>query len=224
MGQSADEVRREIERTRADMSGTIEAIGERVSPRRIVQRRTDRMRDAVRGMRETVMGTAEDSVARVGHTASSVGGGVTAGMSSAAGSVADVATGAASTVADAATGAVDSVRHAPEMARRQAQGNPLAAGIVAFGGGLLLASVLPASRAEEQFAPKVIEPLKEQARTVGEELAGEVQSTASEAAQAVTDRMSTAAQQVAEEAASAGERVADEAKSAAGTVQESAQS
>ena len=59
MGQSTTEVRRDIERTRDDMSDTIDAIADRTSPRRIVGRRRERMAEGWRSVRHRVMGKAE---------------------------------------------------------------------------------------------------------------------------------------------------------------------
>lgn len=44
-----DEIQREIERTRADLAETIDAIAEKVSPKRVVARTADRVRTAVKG-------------------------------------------------------------------------------------------------------------------------------------------------------------------------------
>ena len=80
MGQSAEELRREIDQTRRDMSGTVDAIGDRVSPGRIIERRTNKVRQGVRNVRESVMGPASDAKGRVGD-----------GMSGAMSSVSDAA-------------------------------------------------------------------------------------------------------------------------------------
>lgn len=51
MGQAADElrdaeeIRQEIERTREDMASTLDAIGEKVSPRLQAERQMDRLRE-----------------------------------------------------------------------------------------------------------------------------------------------------------------------------------
>jgi len=71
MGQSTEELRREIEGTRADMSMTLDAIGDRVSPGRIVQRRKNRVSYAVQNMRERVMGFAHDAEHALTDTAGS---------------------------------------------------------------------------------------------------------------------------------------------------------
>ena len=44
MGQAADELRQDIERTREDMASTLDAIGEKVSPRLQAERQMDRLR------------------------------------------------------------------------------------------------------------------------------------------------------------------------------------
>ena len=46
MGQAADELRSDIERTREDMAQTLDAIGDRISPRLQAQRQVDRLRDS----------------------------------------------------------------------------------------------------------------------------------------------------------------------------------
>ena len=199
MGQSADEVRREIEQTRAQMGYTIDEIGDRVSPRRIMERRTDRVRSTFRDVRENVMGTAEYGASRV----------------------ASVPSGVASGVSDVASSAADTISGAPAMAKRQTAGNPLAAGLIAFGGGVLLASLLPKTNAESQMANKLapaLEPVKEQAKAAGQQLSNELSSSVSEAGEHVKERAAEAAEQVKEEASHATERVTDQARSAADEV------
>ena len=44
MGQAADELRQDIERTREDMASTLDAIGDKVSPRLQAERQMDRLR------------------------------------------------------------------------------------------------------------------------------------------------------------------------------------
>jgi gas vesicle protein len=61
MGQDTDELKRDIEDTRAGMTDTLDAIGDRVSPGRIAQRQKNRMSASVHSIRERVMGSAEDA-------------------------------------------------------------------------------------------------------------------------------------------------------------------
>jgi len=44
VGQAADELRADIERTREDMASTVDAIGERLSPKLQAERQIDRLR------------------------------------------------------------------------------------------------------------------------------------------------------------------------------------
>jgi hypothetical protein len=46
MGQEADELRKDIERTREDMASTLDAIGEKVSPRLQAERQMERLRQS----------------------------------------------------------------------------------------------------------------------------------------------------------------------------------
>ena len=62
MGQSPEELKDEIESTRADLGDTLEAIGDRVSPGRVIERRTARVRQGFAGFRDSVMGAAQDTV------------------------------------------------------------------------------------------------------------------------------------------------------------------
>ena len=65
MGQSADELRRDIEETRYGLTDTLDAIGDRVSPGRVIERRKNRAVQGLQSVRDRVMGSvggARDSV------------------------------------------------------------------------------------------------------------------------------------------------------------------
>jgi len=72
MGQEPAELRADIERRRDDLGDTIDAIGDRVSPGRIIERRRNRMADNVRSLRERVMGSMSDGSQKVEGAAGSV--------------------------------------------------------------------------------------------------------------------------------------------------------
>ena len=72
MGQEPDELRRDIERRRDELGDTIDAIGDRVSPGRIIERRRNRMTDGVRAFRARVMGTVSTGTDAAGDAAGSV--------------------------------------------------------------------------------------------------------------------------------------------------------
>src|SRR5439155_10653100 len=98
-----------IEQTRNELSDDVNALTYKVSPRRVVSQRMERNRGALRGVKERVMGTAYDVRDSAGDRLAS----------------------AASTVGETASAA-------PRMVRQQTQGSPLAAGMVAFGVGVVL--------------------------------------------------------------------------------------
>jgi len=76
MGQSPEELKDQIESTRADLGDTLDAIGDRVSPGRMIERKTNRVRQGVQGVRDRVMGVAHDTAEgakdRIGGTVDAV--------------------------------------------------------------------------------------------------------------------------------------------------------
>jgi ElaB/YqjD/DUF883 family membrane-anchored ribosome-binding protein len=202
-----DEIRRNIERTRADLSDNVDALTEKVTPSRVVSRRVDKVRSGVSSLRDRVMGTGSD----YGSQTSDAVGSTRESLSSAAGSARDSLSSAASSVSDAASSA-------PSMVKQRTQGNPLAAGMIAFGIGWLVSSLLPASEPEKQAAvqvkDKATEVAQPQVQQVAQEVAGnlkepardaaeQVKATATDAAQAVSDHAKSAAQDVKEDASQA---------------------
>ena len=94
MAQSPEELKRDIEQTRRELSYDVDALNEKVSPSRIVSRRVDKTRGAVAGLKDRVMGTASHHTSvlsdKAGSATSSIGdraGSASSGMSSAASSV-----------------------------------------------------------------------------------------------------------------------------------------
>jgi len=73
MGQTAEELRQDIASTRDDLSDTLDAIGDRVSPGRVIERRKNRMTAGVRSALDRVMGSAHDAADAVRDAPSSVG-------------------------------------------------------------------------------------------------------------------------------------------------------
>jgi uncharacterized protein YjbJ (UPF0337 family) len=112
------------------------------------------------------------------------------------GSAHDVSGSASSTGSDVA----GSVKQAPSALRQQTQGNPLAAGVIAFGAGWLVSSLLPSSDKEQQATMAVKDQVQEHSDTLtapvkeaaqgakenlqpkAQEAVGSVKSTATDAA------------------------------------------
>jgi phage-related protein len=208
MGQSAEQVRADIERTREDLGQDLDAIGDKISPRQAVRRRTDRVRSKLTIMRERVMGSAESATSIVSSEGSSV-----------AGSVRDAASDVASSVGDAASGAADAVRHAPEVVKEQTEGNPIAVGLIAFGLGALAGTILPSTQTEKRMAPqlreRVVEPVKETASEAAREVGQDLRGSAEEAAERVKQTAQEGAQRLREETRHRMEDVRSEAQEGA---------
>ncbi len=173
MSNDPDQIREDIERTRANLSSDVDQLGDRANPKNIAKRKVDDAKDATRSVKDKIMGTAADlkdsSSSSAGDVSSSVG---------------------------------DAVSSAPEQAKQKTQGNPLAAGLIAFGVGALLGSVLPASTKEEELAGTVKQkagPLKDEAVNVAKEMGDNLQGEAQERAESVKDSATGAAQTVKDE-------------------------
>ena len=113
---------------------------------------------------------------------------------------------------DATHRAGEAVMHAPDQAMQATRGNPLAAGLVAFGVGAILSSLLPPSEKEKEAAALLkekVEPVTEEVKSAVSEVAHGLQEPAQEAATAVK-----------ESATESFETVRDEAKSGAESVKE----
>ncbi|WP_017572420.1 DUF3618 domain-containing protein [Nocardiopsis halotolerans] len=181
MGETPDQIRQDIERTRSELTHDTDRLVDRANPRNVVHRRTQRMRHRAQGMRNRLMGASEEKAGEMRHTTNQ---------------------------------AVGMARSMPERVEHGTQGNPIAAGLIAFGAGLLVASVISESRAEQRAAQRVGEragPVIEPARQSVAESATHVKEQAMESAQAAGEHLKGSAS---ESARTTGEHARDEAKSA----------
>ena len=192
MGKSASDVRTEIEDTRQDMSQTIDAIADRTSPRRVVARRRERMASGWRSMRERVMGRADDARATAGDRAHELGG----------------------SAQDRAGGMAEQARRS-RHGRRADPGQPAGRGLIAFGGGLLLASLLPPTEAEQRVAGKVREqtqPLQDELVRAGQAVGEDLKSSAQDAAEQVKQRAAEATSTVGDDVRTSAGELTQEAR------------
>jgi len=227
-----EQLRREIERTQAALSQDVDALTEKVTPGKIVERRVDRARDAATRLKEKVMGSdpysGHSSGGGVRQAASHAADRVSGTASSTTASVQDAASSAASSVQDTAATAADAVQQAPQAIRRQTRGNPLAAGLIAFGAGWLVSSLLPATRREQELADQAKQVAQEKVAPVAQQVAGEVRENLREPAQQAVDSVKATAQDakdtVADEGRLAAQDVSGRAQDAAGTVRTNATS
>ncbi|ANF32210.1 hypothetical protein A0130_11470 [Leifsonia xyli] len=182
MSDDPDVIRAEIEATRRNLSGDVDALADKVTPSKIVDRQARKVKGAWHSVTDRVMGSADDVSGNV-H-----------------GAVAD----AGSTVADAGRTVVN-----------KAQGNPLAVGLIAFGVGALVASLIPASSKEKELAASAkdaAQPLLQEAAEVGKQVANDLKEPAQEAVQSVKETAQEGVSTVKEEATNRASDVADEAK------------
>jgi hypothetical protein len=170
------EIQSQIEQTRQTLSSDVDRLTDKVSPSKVVGRRVESIKGTATSVKDRVMGSAEG----------------VRGAGDALGST-------ASSIGDAAS-------EAPQAVRRQTQGNPLAAGLIAFGVGWLASSVFPASQPERQLAAaaqdratELAEPLK----ATAQELAGNLQEPLQQSVDQIKATATDAANQTAEHARSA---------------------
>lgn len=190
MSQSPEEIRADIERTRARLGTDVDAVAEKASPSNIVHRQTDKMKDSVGRVKDKVMGAADDA------------GSSTKSMMHDAGEMAS---------------------DVPHQIARKTEGNPLAAGLIAFGAGWLLSSLFPASHVEQQAAEKVKEeaqPVVQKVKDAAHEVAQDMKEPAREAAEDLKYSAQDSMDKVKAEGTSAAQDVKDRAQEARGNVQE----
>ena len=224
-----EQIRREIDRTQAALSQDVDALTEKVTPGKIVERRVDRARDAATRLKEKVMGSdpygRHGSGESVGGSVLSVASTATDRVSGTASSVQDAASSAAGTVQDAAATAAGAVQEAPAAVRRQTRGNPVAAGLIAFGAGWLVSSLLPATRREQELADQAKQVAQEKVQPVAQQVAAEVKENLREPAQQAMESVRSTAQDaketVTDEGRFAAQDVQGRAQDAAGTVRSS---
>jgi gas vesicle protein len=206
MGQEPEQLRADIAQTRGELDEDLDRLADKVSPSKVVERRVDAVKGTIGGVRERVMGSAHD----------------------AAGSVASSGSGVMGSAHDAASGAGAAVAGAPDTVKAKTAGNPLAAGLIAFGVGWLAASLLPASSTEAKAAAaakaQLVEPAKQQLAAVAQEVKDELQPAVQDAVASVKETATDAASTVKERTTESVDTVKEQAGSAAGDVTDSAKS
>ena len=116
-----------------------------------------------------------------------------------------------SSAGDSVTG---SAQDMAQTVQQKTEGNPLAAGLIAFGAGALISSMLPASQKESEGAQRLVEtakehgqPVMEQAKSVGQEMGQNLKEQAGQAAQEVKTSAQESADHVKQEGQSAAQTV-----------------
>ena len=213
-----DVIRRQIEDTRRELSYDVDALNEKVNPARVVDRRVTAAKGRVSKVKDRVMGSAQDTHASAQGKAQDM-----------ASNAQGMASNAAGSVQDAASSAASAVQQAPDQIVRQAQGNPMAAGLIAFGVGWLVSSLLPVSEKEKQLAQQAESAVREHkdallepAKQIGQDMADQLKPAAQHAMEEVKSTAQDAASTVKDEGQSAVQDVQGQAKDAKETVQSQA--
>jgi gas vesicle protein len=108
---------------------------------------------------------------------------------------------------DAHRGVGSATSSAGSAIEDRVEGSPLAAGLVAFGAGLVIAGLIPASKVEAQGAQR----LKDVAQEHGQPLVDQAKAAAQDVGEQLKDRASEAAEQVRSSAQESADRVQQEA-------------
>ena len=223
-----DEIRPDIERTRAALSDDVDDLAESVKPKNVAGRQVGKVKEAASNIKERVMGSDDDDVSTgavgtVSDKASSAKDAVADRAYAAKNAVADRAYGAKDTASQKASGARDAVREAPRRMKRRAQGNPLAAGVVAFGLGMLVSSLIPSSEKEREAVSQLqqnLDPVKQKATEVAKDVGESLKPAAQEAAASVKTTAQEGVETVRLEGQSAAQDVKDQAQASKETVQQ----
>lgn len=223
MGATPDQLKQRIDHTRQELSSDVDSLADRVLPSRVAQRKVTSVRTTMATVRERVMGSAEHATQATSGSLHAAAGSVTSAASQATGSVADSVSTAAGAVSQTA-------QDLPDLAMTRTQGNPLAAGLLAFGAGMVVASLLPETKPERQAgqalrehasdltapmteaAKESVAQVKEAVAPVAREAVEDLRQTATEAVDATRQQAQDATSEVGQEAMTAAERARHEVR------------
>ena len=180
-----DDLRRDIERTRVELGQDVDALADKVTPSKIAERQTRKVRRAITSVKDRVMGVASD-VTDSTH---------------------DAIEHAGDALADAPQKVVSGTRGNPIAV------GLIAFGVGWLAASLIPASNVERRAADQ--AKDAAAPLLDEVKEVAAETADHLREPAKNAVDAVKDRASEAVDTVREEGAAAAEDVQTEAKHAA---------
>jgi hypothetical protein len=191
MAEAPDRIKQDIAETRSELARDVDALADRTLPNRVARRRWDEVKAKARTVSDKVMGTPD---------------GASHGVASTVGAIQGAATQVGQKAGDVASSVATSVREAPGAVVHGTQGNPIAAGVIAFGVGLLAASLIPATELERKvgqqikdnagdLVEQVREPLTESAEQIKEDAVAsatvaldDIKQTAKDATQATKEQ------------------------------------
>jgi uncharacterized protein YjbJ (UPF0337 family) len=209
MVERADELRQDIEYRRESIGQTVDQIENRVNPRRVAARGSYRLRRRLIDIKDRIMGNDNpDYPWQTGYEEDRA-------QPTDQRTLSDRAAELGTAASEGLSKAADQVSKVPDVMRTKTRGNPLAAGLIALGGGLLVGSSLPGTRAERRLVDQA-EPALAQARA-------EVKETGREIADDLKETVRGAAEEIKESAQEAGERVREQTQGSAQAGRQSAE-
>lgn len=208
MSQTPEEIRADIERTRQELGTDVDAVADKVNPSNIAHRQADKVKHSFSNVKESVMGKAEGVKDSVLGKAEDVKDNLHSRADNGRGNVQQ---------------AQHAVQNAPHQISDKAAGNPLAAGLIAFGAGLLVASLIPASSKERELTSQLKEqaaPLTDAVSDAAKNVVDEVREPAQQAFQSVKESATDSVETVKDEGQQAADDVKGSAKDAKDNVQQ----
>ncbi|MCU1503436.1 MAG: hypothetical protein JWM12_2790 [Ilumatobacteraceae bacterium] len=190
MGERTEELKREIEATRGDLGYTLDAIGDRVSPGRVIERRKNRITGGVRSAADRVMGKAHDLQQSVG--------------------------GAADDAVGAAQGLPDNVRAHAQGAPLTAGVLAFATGFLI---AAVIPPSDQEKQASTQLSEK-IQPIKDEIASAGHDVVEHLKEPAAHAADELKSAAAESLDHVKASATDAARDTADQAREAAGALKQ----
>lgn len=200
MAEEPDRLRQEIEYTRAGLTRDVDRLAEKTSPKQVARRRWTSVKEKVMGSTGQASSTVQDKASDLGGT------------------VQDKASHLGDVAGSKAHDAADAVRSAPQAVVSQTQGNPIAAGVIAFGVGMLAATLIPVTDAEKRAGQELKdrgEPLTDKVKEVASDLKDDVGGTVGDAAGRVKDTAQDAVQTTRDQARSSAQDAKDQTVQAA---------
>jgi gas vesicle protein len=211
---------RDIERLRAEaamqrqaIATDLELMGDRVSPARIAERRKAQFRNRIQGARDSVFGTSDKT--RPSYQAYQQAYEPSYPPRESSGQW-DQDSDSGQSLGDRASGALEAAKErTPDSLGEVTEGNPIAAGVIGFGVGLLAATLIPSSRDEQRAANKLQSHLDDAATGLGRTGREAVENVKPQAQEAVQDLTQSAKESV--------QAVKDDAQSSVESVKATAQ-
>ncbi|GIG86033.1 DUF3618 domain-containing protein [Plantactinospora endophytica] len=160
MTSDPSQIRADINRTQDTLGANMNALGDRMNPRNAANRQAGKVRGGWQRIRENVMGSTA-------HARDNVMG--------ARDNVMGTAQHARETSQARLAGAGNRLQSMGQQARQQPEGHPLAAGLIAFGLGVIASALLPASDPERRMAGRLRDEFSEHSGQLKQQATGAAQ-------------------------------------------------